>query len=249
MNYLDIGRDVEIGSLIDLGSWRLKGIDLTHTFGTETRPDGFYSVLGISKVPETIDSSKTSFPPLIMLVPPHLIGTHEDTNPARPETVENGFGINGFQDIGFENGWDGPPIAVLPFTLCDGNTVLENGDGLYSQLTKKLAGGRMGVAEQLAYGELLAGDGHHRRRKAIHEGLKFVPVQVIPFLHHPSVVLNTWLPDGRILTASEIFGFSRNPNDQAEAKRTKFGIIGTDGVTRRMLSAQPHVRIPLKNLK
>ncbi|MEK9208697.1 MAG: hypothetical protein AAB910_01320 [Patescibacteria group bacterium] len=110
-----------------LNSWRLQNINVFHTNGTDpetnmplVRKRGWNSVLkpngGYDLVPETIDSSKTPFPLLILLIPPKLLGTHEATDPDYIPT--KGKAKRGFEGIDFSAGWNGSPLAVACFTKC-----------------------------------------------------------------------------------------------------------------------------------
>jgi hypothetical protein len=111
--------------------------------------------------------------------------------------------------------------------------------------------GGLGLLETFDYGDIGVLDGHHRRRYAV-EGpikLKYVPVQIMPYLYDPSVVLKTWHYDGRIWEAEKVFTCFKIPDEYADAKRTKFGVIGKDGSTRRILDAQPNITIHIDKLR
>lgn len=231
---------------------RLRGMEILHTFGETTRAKGWDTYVDrLSgqeiQIEETIDSSKTPFEPLIMLVPPEMIGTHEATDP--DYIPREGEDMRGFGGINFESGWMGSPIAVSAFCVCRGNEIVANDiyRSMYRALTNK---GGVGVLSELNFGDLGVLDGHHRRRMAA-EGpikLKFVPVQLIPYLVDESVLLDTWHNDGNVWTAENVFDCFKVSDRYADAKRTKFGVRGTDGITRRILDTQPNVFIPLENL-
>ena len=240
------------GDLISgLGHERLRGIEINHSYGSDTRAKGWNTYLDVNgneiQVPESINSSSTPFRPLILLVPPELIGTHEATNPIYvPSANED---QRGFSGLNFDSGWHGSPIAVAAFTKCKGNEIIDN--AIYTSLSKALsAKGGVGILSDMKYGDLGVLDGHHRRKMAA-EGyplLRYIPVQLIPYLADSSVVLDTWHDDREIWTAENVFKCFKNKNQYTDSKRTKFGIIGTDGVTRRILDAQPEIHIPLENL-
>lgn len=252
MSLREAPKVLNYGDLISSGNSRLKGLKIIHSEGKQQRQRGWSSVHGKGDIPEAIDSSKTPFRPLILLVPPKLLGTHEDTigDPNNPKWVPDGRNESGFAEIDFSNGWDGSPIAVAAYTLCKGNGILNT--QVYSSIYRALVTkGGMGIIDSLIYGDLGVLDGHHRVKMAaesLTQRLKYVPVQLIPYLFDNSVVLNTWHSDGNIWTAEQVFECFKTPNKYADAKRTKFGVVGTDGVTRRILDTQPSIKIPLKSL-
>jgi hypothetical protein len=209
---------VDYRALIDTSHPRLSDITIAPTHGSWRAP----------------------FPPLILLVPPEQVGTHEETNPPNPITEED-FSTGGFRDINLTDGWVGAPVAVAAHQNGEGNVI-------YPQIAEALSFSPtgIGVLETLAYGDLFALDGHHRRKRTEHEGL-LVPVQVFPF-PHPNVHLDTWHDDGRVLSPREVFVHAKNPDSHVEAKRTKF-IAVTGGLSRRIRDAQPILHIPKANLR
>ena len=242
---------------IFLNHWRLGGIEIRHTLGHEERDKGWGTYINKAtnkevRIPEPIDSSKTPFEPLILLVPPALLGTHEDTigDPNDPQWIPKGRKESGFSEIDLSRGWDGSPIAVAAFAVCRENEIIKS--DIYPDIYRVLsANGGMGVLDTLEYGDLGILDGHHRVKMAAEsttQRLKYVPVQLIPFLYDASVVLDTWHNDDCVWTAEQVFECLKTTNKFADAKRTKFGIRGTDSVIRRILDTQPHLRIPLENL-
>lgn len=224
----------------------LQSITITHTTGHELRRKGWYSN-GKNEVPETIDSSKTPFAPLILLVPPELLGTHEDVigNPNDPQREPSGF-----VEINFSTGWNGSPLAASVYSRCQGNKLINCAS--YSGITERLTrNGGVGILEDFPYGELGILDGHHRRAMAelsSEQRLNLVPIQIIPYLFHESVLLDTWHDDRKVWSAEQVFSCFKTPNRFADAKRTKFGIMGKDCVPRRILDAQPNVNIPKRVL-
>lgn len=243
----------EYGDLIFSEHWRLQNIKIEHTHGEKEQERGWNSVFKpdrtYDEVKETIDSSKTPFEPLILLVPPQLLGTHEATDPEHPDEVPNGYEVNGFSTIHFESGlWKGPAIAVAAFCVCEEDNIVT--DNIYPSIVKSLsAKGGFGLLGGFEYGDLLILDGHHRNAKAIHEGFTHVPVQIIPYLHDASVILKTWHYDEKVWKGEEVFACAKTPGKYADAKRTKFGVLGTDGVKRRILDALPNLTMSLRNLK
>lgn len=241
----------EYGDLIRFDDERLQNISVEHSFGREMLERGWYSVLlpdGTYETKgETSDSSKTPFEPLILLVPPNLIGTHEATDPDHIPTEKEDK--RGFEGVDFSQGWNGSPIAVACFAVCEGDKIIRS--DIYPGIFKALsAHGGKGILDDLEYGDIGVLDGHHRRRYAA-EGpvkLKYVPVQIIPYLYDPSVKLETWHLDGNCWEAQRVFECFKVPDQYADAKRTKFGVRGTDGITRRILNTQPNIKIPLKYL-
>lgn len=253
INRIEGSRSSDYGDLI-IGSnhERLQGVEIVHSYGTDVRKKGWETYIDKDTrdevmIPETIDSSKTPFEPLVLLVPPEMIGTHEATDP--DYIPREGEDMRGFGGISFESGWFGSPIAVAAFCTCQGNEVIQNDiyQSIYQALSKN---GGIGVLSELKFGDLGVLDGHHRRRMSA-EGmirLKYVPVQLIPYLIDESVILDTWHNDGNVWTAEKVFECFKTPDKYADAKRTKFGVRGTDGIIRRILDTQPSIYIPLENL-
>lgn len=242
---------IDYGDLIRFNDERLQDIVIEHTHGERNLERGWNSVLKLDNtyntVEETVDSSKTPFEPLILLVSPELLGTHEATDP--DHIPVDGESKRGFEEIDFKNGWNGSPIAAACFVVCDGDRVLKS-DVYPSIFNALVRNGGIGILDQLNYGDIGALDGHHRRRFAA-EGpikLKYVPVQIMPYLYDDRVKLKTWHLDGKCWTAQRVFECFKVSDRYADAKRTKFGVVGTDGITRRILDTQPHIYIPLKNL-
>ncbi len=215
-----------LGELVFGDHWRLRGLKII---------DAVYPEKGI-------DSRLSPIETHILLVPPELVGTHEAVigNPKNPHIVPEGFDHSGFAEIDFSNGWDGPAVAVATYTPV-----------IYENLTTSLRrNGGSGLISDFEYGDLLTLDGHHRRAMA-EEGnlrLKFIPVQLIPYPFHPSVVLGTWHHDGVVWTSEQVFACAKDKSRVADAKRTKFQIVGADGQTRRILHMQPDLHIPLEGL-
>jgi len=236
----------EYSEKIIFENWRLQGINISELHGENKR--GWYT-RGTHLVPESADSTQTPFSPLILLVPPRLIGTHEDVigDPYNPSFVPPGYATSGFAGIDFSNGWKGSPIAAAVYAPCLGNEII-NPDLPINLISTLSANGGLGILDDLEYGDLGILDGHHRRALAEAIGLKYVPVQIIPYLFDPSVILDTWHDDGVVWTAEQVFACFKIPGLFADAKRTKFGILGRDGTPRRILDAQPHIEIPLHNL-
>lgn len=169
---------------------------------------------------------KCPFEPLIALVPPQLLGTHE-------ACLADGYG-----DIHFESGlWDGSPVAVGAYS-----------EKIYENLAERLSEGAK-VVTDVEYGDLGILDGHHRTDLAIRKlALRFIPVQVIP-LEHSGVVLGTWLENFVPLTVEQVRSYFKRPDEHVQPKTTKFQITGTDGRTRRIRDMQLRIKIPLENLK
>lgn len=243
--------NLDYGDLISHESWRLNNISIEHTRGEKTLPRGWSSVLNpdgtYNLTSETIDSSQTPFKPLILLVSPQLLGTHEATDPDHiPSEDED---KRGFDGIDFSEGWNGSPIAAACFAVCEGDNIIKS--DIYPSIYKALSEHKgIGLLDDLQFGDIGVLDGHHRRRFAA-EGslrLKYIPVQIMPYLYDPSVKLETWHLDGNRWKAEQVFKCFKIPDAYADAKRTKFGVEGTDGVVRRILDTQPNVRIPLENL-
>jgi len=247
----------EYGDLIFSEHWRLQNIKIEHTFGEQQMRKGWGTYIdkvtgNEIKVPETIDSSKTPFGPLILFIPPKYLGTHENTigDPNNPKWVPPGRKESGFAEIDFSIGWKGSPIAVAAFAICRGNIILDRSiyNSLYNVLSKN---GGLGILDTLEYGDLGILDGHHRVKMAeesLNLSLKYVPVQLIPYLFDPSVVLDTWHNDSNVWKGEQVFECFKIPDKFADAKRTKFGVRGTDGIVRRILDTQPNITIPLENL-
>lgn len=243
----------DYGELIRFNDRRLQNIVKEDTHGEKTLERGWSSVLIdkeksiYDKVKETVDSSKTPFQTLILLVPPELLGTHEATDP--DHIPVEGEDKRGFEGISFEKGWDGSPLASACFAVCEGDRIIKS--EIYPSLYRSLSqNGGIGILDTIEYGDIGILDGHHRRRYAA-EGpikLKYVPVQIIPYLYDCSVVLRTWHADANYWKAQQVFECFKIANQYADAKRTKFGVVGTDGIIRRILDTQPNVRIPLENL-
>jgi len=252
MSNKEFFRSYDYGDLILHEHWRLQNIKIEHThgekiqqrgWGSVLRPDGEYDL-----VSETIDSSKTPFEPLILLVPPELLGTHEATDP--DHIPVEGEEKRGFEGIDLSNGWDGSPLAAACFAVCKGDEIIKS--DIYPSIYRTLLShGGIGILDDLVYGDLGVLDGHHRRRLAAEDQprLKYVPVQIIPYLYDPSVILRTWHYDGKVWKAEQVFECFKIPDKFADAKRTKFGITGRDGITRRILDAQPDIHIPLEDLR
>lgn len=251
MSIFDTLRGVNYEDLISGGAHeRLQNIEIIDSYGTSTRAKGWNTYRDANghevQIPEDINSSVTPFEPLILLVPPEKIGTHEATDPAwipGPDEDQRGFA-----NLSFDGGWHGSAIAVAAYGRCQGQEV-DNKiyQQIYNALKKK---GGIGILPDLEYGDLGVLDGHHRRMMAANGPipLKYVPVQLIPYMSDPSVVLDTWHNDGRVWSPKEVFACFKEPGRVADAKRTKFGVIGSDGITRRILDTQPEVHIPLRNL-
>lgn len=128
----------------------------------------------------------------------------------------------GFSKIDFSHGWSGPAIAVASVSFDPGAT--------------------------LNYGDIMILDGHYRSAKAIAEGFTYIPVQFFPFPGDPRLILSTWQPDGKVLTADEVFSVARDSRTVFETKRTKFGVLCLDNVIRRISSTQPSVNVPRSTL-
>jgi hypothetical protein len=240
-------RLADIPDLINFNNERLKGILFEHTYGKDVREDGFHSTLDGHKVPETIDSSKTKEPPLILIVPTDLLGTHEMTNPPNPVTDAD-FAGGGFSKIDFSNGWHGPPIAVAAYSEYKGDTPIR--ENLYKKIKNKFPKeGGIALLEDFEYGDFGVLDGHHRLEQARHDGLDYVPVQVMPPLTDTSMIRSSWYQHIKPPTFESIFRCFKEPALHFKAKITKFGVKGTDGVIRRILSAQPKAHVPLANLR
>jgi hypothetical protein len=240
---------------LNFTSERLRNIVIKDTDGTKKTARGWSSVLVKDKdgerydplVEETQDSTKTPFKPLILLVPPELLGTHEATDP--DHIPVEGEDKKGFEGIDFTNGWNGSPLACACFAICNEDEVVKS--DIYPSIFRRLTANK-GVAllDQFEYGDFGVLDGHHRRRYAA-EGpirLKYVPIQIIPYLYDCSVVLRTWHADNNYWKAQRVFECFKKPDDYADAKRTKFGVVGKDGIIRRILDTQPNVTIPLHDL-
>lgn len=221
---------------------RLENIQILETSGDRTRARGWHTHRDRSGqeilVEETIDSSQTPFDPLILLVPPQFLGTHEATHAGWiAEASTDQFGTS---RLDFEDGWHGSPIAVTAAN-----------QEIYQNLANQLKSlGEIGLLPQFKYGDLGILDGHHRVKMALQgkTKLSYVPVQLIPYLIDDCVIMGTWHNDGKILSPESIFRYFKHPKLLADTKRTKFGIRGKDGVIRRILDSQPEIHIPLENL-
>ena len=161
----------DCGDIILSEHWRLNNIEIVHSNGTNPKTGellikqkGFYSIDNVLDEPETIDSSKTPFEPLILLVKPSLLGTHEDTigDPNRPqwipqEYIDKGYTKSGFADINFLQGigkygpgWNGSPIAVAVFATCIEDKIQDN--HIFEGIAKSLkAKGSIGILDSLFY--------------------------------------------------------------------------------------------------
>lgn len=234
--------------------WRLVDIEVTHTDGSTEQAKGWDSVINANgktdNKSETINSLKTPFKTFVVLMDPKMLGTHEDTDEDNLKTID------------FSKGWNGPAIA--------GIVVPDGKGGIYEKMLNAVTDANdvtLAILGDVGYGKIGIADGHHRQkvasegqqdgyktaiskaiRQAIKQGLQYVPVQIIPFGTDPSVVLDTWHSDGKVWTPEQVYECFQDSAKMADAKRTKFGVTGTDGVTRRILSALPNVKVPLENL-
>ncbi len=172
------------------------------------------------EIVETPTSMASPFEIRIVLVNPHLIGTHERCVPDFD-----------FSQISFEQGFDGPPISVGEF---------HPGDYFYNNLVEE-----MSVLDNLEYGDLGVLDGHHRLEKAKRLGLSYVPVQLIP-LRHPSLIIGTWLDNYVPLTVEQVVAHFKQPDMHVLPKATKFQVRGTDGSVYRIAHIQPTLRMPIE---
>lgn len=215
--------------LISTSDPRLDNIEVMHRFIPATEVEG-----------ET-DSRKSPLKrPIILLVPPSCLGTHEKTigNPLKPDEAPTGHDKSGFAEIDMDSGWHGPPVAVAAYSK-----------QIYIEIAKVLLRkGRIGLIEKLDLGDLGVLDGHHRRELAIAKGYKFIPVQLIPFPYNPHIFLGTHHDDGIIWTVNQIRTCFTDPYLLADEKRTMFQMIGTDGIARKIRHLQPHIHIPRANL-
>ncbi len=176
-------------------------------------------------IPEEVNSEKSPFKPVIFLMPPEKLGTHEATKDEELSKIK------------FSNGWNGPAVAVAVMEPLP-----------YFRYLIRFSNS-IGVINNVSLGLFLVLDGHHRVAAAIQEGLSHIPVQLFPYPYDKRVVLDTWLSDGKVLSHNEVLSMSLNKNKVAEAKRTKFGIWCLDNTIRRVASTQPNVKIPLKVLQ
>lgn len=248
---------------LEFNSERLRNIAIMHSRGEKALARGWGSVLmpdkeTYIKSPELIDSSQTPYETLLLLVSPEFLGTHERCDP--DDHIPTGEEPKrGYEGIDYSPGWDGSPLACACFAVCKENEIIES--SIYPDIHKRLLEhlGNLGVAgvaaavldlDQKDYGNIGILDGHHRRKYAV-EGpikLKYVPIQIIPYLYDGSVVLRTWHADNEYWNAEQVFACFKDPEKNADAKKTKFGVIGKDGVIRRILNTQPYITIPLEDL-
>lgn len=216
-------------SLISTSHPRLDNIVVEHKFIPAVGEEG-----------ET-DSRKSALKrPLILLVPPGCLGTHEKTigNPFKPDEIPPGYKKSGFAGIDMDSGWHGPPVAVAAYSK-----------QIYIEIAKVLLRkGKIGLIEELELGDLGVLDGHHRRELAITKRFKFIPVQLIPFPYNPHIFLGTHRDDGIIWNANQVRTCFTEPYLLADEKRTMFQMVGIDGKARKIRHLQPHVHIPLANL-
>lgn len=220
--------NLDYGDFIKTSHWRLSNIRVSRALEQAERPE------------DTIDSNLSPIDTHILLVPPHLIGIHEDTigNPLDPTYIPPGQDHSGFAEINLSVGWGGPTVAVAAQT-----------PEIYEKITNVLKKrGGLGLLSELDYGALVTLDGHHRLEMAIALGWSFIPVQLIPF-PHSKVVIGTWRDDGYVWNHNTVLDCGQIPKWKAPAKRTKFQMVGQDGVMRRIRNFQPRVDLPLSSLK
>lgn len=218
---------LDSGYFVSTSHRRLTNIQVSRYFVKANTPE------------DTTDSDLSPFATYILLVPPHLIGNHENTigDPLKPNIIPPGHDHSGFADIDLSSGWHGPAVAVGAQT-----------PEIYENITNVLKNrGGIGLMSELDYGTLVTLDGHHRLEMAIALGWEYIPVQLVPFPHE-SVVIGTWRDDGYIWTPNMVLECGQVSKWKAPDKRTKFQIVGTDGVLRRIRKVQPYVDIPLSNL-
>lgn len=216
------------GDFVSTSHWRLADIQVSRYFEKADKQE------------DTTDSNLSPIDTYILLVPPHLIGNHEGTigDPLNPTYVSPGYDRSGFAEIDLSTGWGGPALAVAAQTP----EIYKNFDNIL------IHNGRLGLISELDYGTLVTLDGHHRLEMAIALRWKYIPIQLIPFPQHKSVILKTWNDDGYIWSPDTVIECGQVPNWKAPPKRTKFQMIGKDGIARRIRHLQPYVHIPLKNL-
>lgn len=216
------------GDFVKTSHRRLADIHISRAFLPDSKPE------------DTVDSDQSPIETYILLVPPKLVGVHENTigDPFNHNYVPPGHKHSGFAGIDLSNGWHGPAIAVAAQT-----------SKIYDDITNVLKNkGGIGLLSELDYGTLITLDGHHRLEMAIALGWEYIPVQLIPF-PHKNVVIGTWRDDGYIWTSNTVLECGQIPKWKAPEKRTKFQIKGKDDILRRIRNLQPLVHLPLLSLK
>ncbi|MBI4973715.1 hypothetical protein HZC27_03845 [Candidatus Roizmanbacteria bacterium] len=94
------------GEFVKTSHKRLADLQISRAFESDITPE------------DSVDSNQSPIETYILLVPPRLVGVHENTigDPFRPEYIPPGHRYSGFADINLSNGWNGPAIAVAAQT-------------------------------------------------------------------------------------------------------------------------------------